>query len=155
MWERPDRRDFAAFLSSRDTKARVAQRLRLDLAAVAASLCLPSRSLGEGWSRRQTCTPYLTEARRRSAVATTCHFGDTPTKVSPTLSAIHDTCLISTNRVKSRRERNRTADRRPETFRRSVRTDEADTFSAFRSGKMVRHRICRLARAHWPRRIQL
>ena len=36
MWERPDRRDFAAFLSSRDTKARVAQRLRLDLAAVAA-----------------------------------------------------------------------------------------------------------------------
>ena len=30
----------------------VAERLRLERAAVAASLCLPSRSLGEGWSRR-------------------------------------------------------------------------------------------------------
>jgi hypothetical protein len=42
----------------------------LELSAVAASLCLPSRSLGEGWSRRSRAR-LIIRARRRGAVATT------------------------------------------------------------------------------------
>src|ERR1700704_2066609 len=50
-------------------------------------------------------------------------------------------------------ERNRTPDRDLQTFRRSVRTDEENSFSAVRSQEVVRHQFCRVPLRPLQRRL--